>query len=111
MMTRRAHQAIGVVNLAAHDGIDGSQGGASSLDGRRVGLRGDVGVGSKKSGLTASLLCFPGNLLGNLFDLSYIVAFVHSSHVILGSFKSWNLDHSILMQPVKGCMNFYCHIV
>ena len=101
-MTRRAHQAIGVVNLAAHDGIDGSQRGASSLDGRRVGLRGDVGVGSKKSGLTASLLCFPGNLLGNLFDLPYIGAVVHSSQFILGSFTWWNLDQSIPLQPIQG---------
>src|SRR5947209_12163822 len=99
MMTRRAHQAIGVVNLAAHDGIDGSQRGASSLDGRRVGLRGDVGVGSKKSGLTASLLCFPGNLLGNLFDLPYIGAVVHSSQFILRSLPWSNLAHSTPPHP------------
>src|SRR5213592_1030623 len=95
MMTRRAYQAVGVVNLTTHDGIDGGQRGASSLDGRRVGLRGDVGVGSKNPGLTAFLLFFPGNLPGNLFDLPYICAVVHSSKFILGSFAWWNLDKSI----------------
>src|SRR5438270_6392738 len=102
MMTRRAHQAVGVVNLAAHDSIDGGQRGASSFNGRHVGPGGDVSVGSKKTSLTGSLLLFPGNLLGNLFDLSYIGPVVHNSQFILGSFTWWNLDQSIPLQPVQG---------
>src|SRR5260370_14830969 len=109
MMTRRAHQAVGVVNLTAHDGIDSGQRGASSLDGRRVGLRGDVGVGSKKPGLTVSMLFFPGNLPGYLFDLPYIGAVVHSSQFILGIFAWWNLDQPIPLQPAQSFYNFYRH--
>jgi len=44
-MTRRANQAIDVVDLAFHDRIDGREGRSRGSNSRLVRLRGNVGVG------------------------------------------------------------------
>src|SRR5450759_1793773 len=110
MRAGRAYQAICIIDLTTHNGINGSQGGSSGLNRCLIGMGGNVSVGGKKTSLAVALMLFPCHILSYGLDLANICPVMHRGEFVLGSGARWDLNQSITFQPVQSLQNFHCHL-